>query len=112
MWTLWLDDLRDPPVITYKIARNSKEAILLVKKYGIPTLMCLDHDLGGKDTAIIFIDWLINSMRTGKLPKEKISFTVHSMNPVGKTNIYNKINDWNKEIERKPNLDDWVNPNN
>jgi hypothetical protein len=59
-----------------------------ILEFGIPNEIAFDHDLGGDDTSIVFINWLINEMLDEdlKLP-EGFKFSIHSMNPIGVENI-------------------------
>ena len=87
-YKLFIDDLRDPVTSDWKVARSSVEAKDIVVEFGIPNEIAFDHDLGGDDTSIVFINWLINKMLDEdlKLP-EGFKFSIHSMNPVGVENI-------------------------
>lgn len=88
MWKLFLDDVRYPQEVGWKIARSSGHAIRLCKLWGMPDRISFDHDLGGEDTSIKFILWLTEALIEGEtqLPKG-FSYTVHSMNPIGAENI-------------------------
>jgi hypothetical protein len=95
VWKLWLDDephlkLRSIPR-SFVGAVSSTEAIELVKKYGPPTFMDLDHDLGGDDTAMKFLYWLRETH-----PDNIPSWSIHSMNPVGRNNINSFMENWEK----------------
>ncbi len=83
-----------------KVDENpSDEAIKLVKKYGIPIVLQFDHDLGGDDTSMVFIDWLINYMLDNDLTFHKnFRFDIHSQNPVGVLNIKSKMDSFIKSI--------------
>ena len=87
-YKLFIDDLRDPVTNDWKVARSSAEAKDIVVEFGIPNEIAFDHDLGGDDTSIVFINWLINEMLDEdlKLP-EGFKFSIHSMNPIGVENI-------------------------
>ena len=87
-YKLFIDDLRDPVTIDWKVARSSVEAKDIVVEFGIPNEIAFDHDLGGEDTSIIFIHWLIDKILDEdlKLP-EGFRFSIHSMNPIGVENI-------------------------
>lgn len=100
-YVLFIDDERDPPQNgnQWVVARSSDEAISIVKKLGMPDFISFDHDLGGDDTSMKFIDWLINmtlDLYYGGYAREGIpfikDFTVHSQNPVGAKNIEGKLN--------------------
>ena len=97
-YKLFLDDERDSPcdntkcvtgvpVPKWVIARSSSEAIELVKTKGIPSFISFDHDLGGDDTAMKFIWFLINSHIEGSIEAFPTSYYVHSQNPIGVENI-------------------------
>jgi hypothetical protein len=84
---LFLDDIRDPPDETWIVVRSFREAHDWVKQHGFPTLVSLDHDLGGELTGMDFVHFLINlDLDTGTMPDD-FSFIVHSANPVGAGNI-------------------------
>ena len=90
-YNLFLDDERFPPIASpgnrrWVIARNSDEAISLVKQLGIPDFISFDHDLGGTDTGMVFLHRLICLTMDYKteFPRE---YYVHSQNPVGRANI-------------------------
>ncbi len=70
MLKLWIDDdarspnmasFRYPPDDTWTIATSSKEAIEIVQREGFPAEMGLDHDLGGDDTVMRFLWWLVDN---------------------------------------------------
>jgi len=69
---LFIDDVRYPVDNSWIIVRSSddaKEYIRYINK--IPDQISFDHDLGGQDTAMIFIHWLIEVVLDGeyKFPK-------------------------------------------
>jgi hypothetical protein len=95
---LFIDDERDPSYIgpfslrwDWFIARSSSEAIEYVKVNGMPTCMSLDHDLGGSDTSIAFLRWLIEE---GYEPP--LMWLVHSENVCGRQDIVSIIKSWEK----------------
>lgn len=97
-YTLFIDDERIPAqkevgeIIV--IARTSNVAIEVVKQFGIPSKICFDHDLGGDDTSIKFINWLIDHIiDNGHV--EQINYDVHSQNPIGESNIRSKMDQLN-----------------
>lgn len=91
-WSLFIDDERFPIDPNSTIARSSTEAVWLVKKLGIPKHINFDHDLGGDDTSMKFLQWLENELidRSLVLPKD-FTYSVHSQNPIGKKNIEGKM---------------------
>lgn len=102
-WKLFLDDERFPGRIMapeYTIARNSFDAQWYTTTRGLPIFISFDHDLGGADTAINYVDWLINWMLDNNMRfPEGFDFYVHSQNPVGARNIQNKMDSFIKHLE-------------
>lgn len=98
-WKLYLDDVRQPKDDTWIIARTSEEAIKLCLANGFPWFMSLDHDLGGEDTAMIFLKELYeiwySFSDTPKIPE----YLVHSSNPIGSKNIVSYLESWKKSCE-------------
>jgi hypothetical protein len=96
---LFLDDERFPAGDEFwLIARSSMEAINTCKLLGCPSFISFDHDLGGDDTAMVFVHWLINYDldHPGFIPDD-FSFEVHSQNPIGKANIEGLLNSYLKQ---------------
>lgn len=86
---LYIDDLRTPLSSEWKIVRSSKEAIDYMRVYGCPSYISFDHDLGGEDTAMRVVKWMIEldlDMDGGFIPAS-FEYFVHSANPVGVQNI-------------------------
>jgi hypothetical protein len=96
-FALFLDDERIPvdDGRNWVIARSSSEALEIIHSRGWPEHISFDHDLGGEDTAMVFVRWLV-----GKCLDEGISlpFTwfVHSQNPIGRENIEGILNGFNR----------------
>lgn len=87
-YRLFIDDERYPVTPDWFVARKSWEASNAIEKYGIPTEIAFDHDLGGSDTAMHFIRWFENYLIDNEiiLP-HSFTYTVHSANPVGSASI-------------------------
>lgn len=95
-YNLFIDDERFPPDDGRKwiIARSSAEAISIFEDRGVPDFISFDHDLGGDDTSMKFINHLIelslDLLHLG-IDKRAVNFprhyTVHSQNPIGAQNI-------------------------
>jgi hypothetical protein len=87
-YNLFLDDERQPVTDKWKIARSSKEAINYLYEFGIPQEIAFDHDLGGGDTSMNYINALVDYLilKQQRLP-EGFKFSIHSQNPVGAANI-------------------------
>jgi hypothetical protein len=91
-YRLFIDDERFPVDDDWVIVRSSSEAIDMVISKGIPSRISFDHDLGGDDTSIVFINWLIDHLLDNNLKLPYVfSFYVHSQNPIGKENIISKM---------------------
>ncbi|SOE64732.1 hypothetical protein SAMN05446935_2517 [Burkholderia sp. YR290] len=88
-YRLFIDDIRDPVVPDWVIARTSSEAITALEARGCPFEISFDHDLGGDDTAMVVAKKLISmdlDAGGGFIPADFV-YSVHSANPVGKSNI-------------------------
>lgn len=87
-YTAYLDDVRVPKV-TYDIVwRSSVEAISYMQEKGCPFFVSFDHDLGGEDTAMKVVKWMISQdeANPGWIPWD-FDFEIHSSNIVGSKNI-------------------------
>lgn len=88
-YKLFLDDLRNPANADWDwvIVRSSEEAMQVLHNHGMPRFISFDHDLGGEDTAIIFILKMIDMCLDDPSTKFPRDYFVHSANPVGAENI-------------------------
>lgn len=88
-YNLFIDDERFPPDDgrEWVIVRSSQEAIYTVVERGAPSFISYDHDLGGDDTSMRFITWMIDAYLDGELQSFPVNYTIHSQNPVGARNI-------------------------
>lgn len=88
-YRLFIDDERFPPNDgrEWVIVRSSNEAVECIRTRGIPDFISYDHDLGGDDTSMRFITWMIDAYLDGKIDTFPVNYTVHSQNPVGARNI-------------------------
>ena len=87
-YKLFIDDERYPVGDSWVIARTSNEAVEIIKEQGIPSFISFDHDLGGRDTSMIFIHKMIDFVLDGDMMiPDDFDFYVHSQNPIGKQNI-------------------------
>lgn len=90
-WSLYLDDLRLPHTDRqFMIARSYAEALELVIKFGCPTYVSFDHDLGDNvPSGFDFAKWLVEKDLNGEIDMDPLRFeyNVHSANPVGAENI-------------------------
>jgi len=87
-YKMFLDDERYPTTPDWLVARSSFDAVHFVSNFGMPKEIAFDHDLGGADTSMVFLRWLEEELIQGRVEfPENFSYTVHSQNPVGATNI-------------------------
>ena len=105
---IFLDDERNPGDVTwtkipysiYTIVRTYEDFVRLIESLDSPpTHISFDHDLGyghgvpdhsvknGNDCAQFYIEHAFNKGWHG------VTFTVHSMNPVGRDKIHRTLND-------------------
>lgn len=106
MEKLYIDDIRTPSTEGWSITRNSKETIDYMVDNGCPVYISFDHDLGGEDTSMVIVKWMIEHdlNNKGKFIPYNFEFNVHSANPVGKGNIEATLNSYLKF--RKENKND------
>lgn len=69
--------------------------------HGCPKFISFDHDLGGDDTAMLVVNWMIDTdldyANDGKrFIHDDFKFDVHSQNPVGARNIKETLNSYLK----------------
>lgn len=97
-YKMFIDDLRECPN-GFVCCRSSNDAIAYVMEHGCPIFISFDHDLGGDDTSILFVNWLIDAVLDGKviLPSE-FDYKVHSANPIGAMNIKSKMDGFLKFV--------------
>lgn len=89
MKRMYIDDIRIPKKDFDIIIRSSKESIEYMEINGCPNYISFDHDLGGEDTVMNVIKFMIErdlDMDEKFIPKN-FEFNVHSANPVGRDNI-------------------------
>ena len=90
---MFVDDIRGPNLDSifdyWVIVRSSEEAIQFMVDKGCPISISFDHDLGGDDTSMKIVKWMIEKdldTNHGFIP-EGFTFEVHSENPIGSENI-------------------------
>lgn len=106
-YKIFIDDVRTPNMVFsgeetegWTVCKSSQEAINLVQANGyLPQSIAFDHDLGGEDTSIKFIVWMVNAHLDERIKGKVPDFSVHSDNPCGKQNIVSKMNSWKKISE-------------
>lgn len=95
----------------WAIVRSFDQAVAWVNEHGFPEVISFDHDLGYEEYGLVdgivrivfdkeeksgydFAKWLIEyDLETNSMP-DNFSFTVHSMNPIGKKNIETLLNNY------------------
>lgn len=90
MNNLYIDDIRFPTTDRdWTIVRSSIEAFAFFTEHGCPEYISFDHDLGGEDTSMIIVKWMVERDldSDGKFIPENFTYNVHSANPVGHANI-------------------------
>jgi hypothetical protein len=115
---IFLDDTRLPtevvwltlPSVKWKIIKNYEQFINAIKLDGIPEVISFDHDLGidfspnetipntektGLDCAKWLVDYCLDNSHS--LP----TYYVHSLNPIGKQNILNFLNNAKKHFKNQ-----------
>jgi len=119
-YNLFLDDVRDPKNVTWVklpecnwiVVRNYESFKETILHHGIPKFIAYDHDLadshygdGLKNRVIDYnkyrektgydaARYLVNECMTKGVKHPQ--YVVHSMNPVGKANIINYVESYNK----------------
>ena len=100
MTKLYIDDIRDPKGEGFEVVRTSNEAIEFMQENGIPEYISFDHDLGGEDTAMVVVKWMVTQDMDNKyVIPENFKFNVHSANVCGKENIEGYLNSYLKHRE-------------
>lgn len=100
-YSLWVDDqARDPETPKrhapegFVVATSSQEAMDIVDDLGPPDFMDLDHDLGGDDKVITFLNYLFELY-----PDNPPDYRVHSENVEGQKNIISFMESWHKSLK-------------
>lgn len=100
-WNLFLDDERHPvDPDRWVVCRSSDEAITqCLIRDEFPAEIAFDHDLGGADTSMYFIHWMIAMHYDGDMHMTTpIVYTVHSQNPIGARNIQGIMEGWIQDV--------------
>lgn len=100
---MYVDDIRNPKGKFDVIVRSSEEAIEYIVRNGCPSFISFDHDLGGDDTSMNVVRFIVDldlDSDDGFIPYN-FNYFVHSANPVGKANIEGYLNSYLKH--RKDN---------
>lgn len=83
---LWIDDVRNPPSDKWIWAKNSFDALRIIKDnwMGI-TFISFDHDLGGDDTSVRVADFIEEQAAMNAY--RRFEWDIHSANPVGRKRL-------------------------
>lgn len=106
-YKIFIDDERKPEIVFqgdeakgWTICKSSNEAINIVSSKGyLPGYIAFDHDLGGEDTSIKFIVWMIQASLDERISGSVPDYSVHSSNPPGRKNIESKMESWKRIME-------------
>lgn len=99
-YKLFIDDERFPVGEDWVITRSSVAATYVICTFGIPNYISFDHDLGGEDTSVVFIKWLIEHILDNNLAlPPDFEYYVHSQNPIGKKNIESLMDSFIKFVK-------------
>ena len=120
-YNLFLDDVRTPMNIgdirTWIIVRSYKEFVKAITERGLPDLISFDHDLAIEHYPQSSIDmeqsidyakykektgyhcaqWLVEYCKERNLPLPECR--IHSMNPVGRINIFQVLDTYEKTYQ-------------
>jgi len=94
---MFLDDERDPPEDgrEWIVVRSSSDAIEMVQLNGFPEFISFDHDLGGDDTAMLFVRFLMDKLAVNEMERP-FTYYVHSQNPIGRDNIIGALDGYDR----------------
>lgn len=94
MYKLFIDDERFPVTSDYIIVRSYDEAIQYMTEHWCGDFITFDHDLGEGLSWDDICKWIIERdiyQRWHFIP-DNFSFDVHSMNPIWRKNIKDRLN--------------------
>lgn len=91
-YNMFIDDERYPPMDgdVWVIVRTSQQAIDWIASNGYPSFISFDHDLGGDDTSMGLVNWIIEDCLNREI-NIPFKWYVHSQNPIGRDNINGKL---------------------
>jgi hypothetical protein len=93
MLYIFLDDIRMPPDDCWLAVRTADAAYELIRNaFGQEMTISLDHDLGENiPTGYDLLNWLENDIARNPDFRPRITFQIHSANPVGRANMERAI---------------------
>jgi len=99
MKKLYIDDIRNPKSEGFIVLRSSEAVINFIKYNSCPEYISFDHDLGGEDTSMVIVKWLIENDLNfgGSFIPINFKFEVHSANVCGTANIEGYLNSYLKQ---------------
>lgn len=94
---LYLDDVRNPKTSDWEIVRNYDDFVKYITENALPDEISFDHDLGEQTkTGYDCAKWLCEYCWTNGLPVP--DWNVHSANPVGRDNIIQILESFQKKL--------------
>jgi NAD+-processing family protein with receiver domain len=97
---VFLDDIRNPPDDSWIVVRNYSDCISLLQT-GKVTVLSLDHDLGADETGYDVAKWIEEKVFLYSFNPPEI--TIHSANPVGRSNIEAALYSIYRQVETRDN---------
>jgi len=95
---LYLDDIRNPKEKDWIVVRNYYEFKEFILREGLPSIMSLDHDLGGIYSGLDCVKWLVYEKG---FDLRDVDIYIHSANPVGRSAMEGLIENWNKWLDEE-----------
>ena len=89
MSKLFLDDLRQPPDMTWTLVRTTDEAIQWIQANGCPNCISFDFYLANGEDSLPLVKWLItqDQEQQGKFLPPDFTFELHSNSPAGRAKL-------------------------
>lgn len=100
MFKMFIDDERHPPETwtdSYVVIRNMRDFIIYTNKFGCPSFISFDHDLGENEpTGHDIVKYMVETDMNmgGTFIPSDFQFKIHSMNSVGARNILHLLNNY------------------
>lgn len=99
---IFLDDIRNPPDDSWIVARTASEAYFLIRNNArVEITASLDHDLGDNiPTGYELLNWIERDIAMDGF-RPRITFAIHSANPVGCRNMQQAIESIQKMLDNQ-----------
>lgn len=82
---IWLDDIREMPITHFNVHAKTVHDAMMYIRTGEVAAISFDHDLGTEETGYDLAKFVEKLAYNNEIPR--ISWNVHSQNPVGAANI-------------------------